>query len=236
MTNKNPWLSLALDHNRKSFLIKEEESIIAKFNTRVSDQYKIHTSIFPAPFMGDVHNASVIILMLNPGFDPKEEQAGYYSIYKDWWLKQIQHLLPCPELPLFCLDDEYVEKSSYWSNKLKPLTDIIGKEIVARKVAKIQYFPYHSREFKPLYKRLLKEEGFESYLASQLYNFNFVKKAMKRNALIIIPRSKKYWFEAIPKLREYSNLYFTKNYRNPILSKNNLGESNFTAILSFLEN
>ena len=172
--------------------------------------------------------------MLNPGFDPKEEQAGYYSLYKDWWLQQIQHVFPHSKLPLFCLDKEYAHKSPYWSNKLKPLTDVLGKKVVARKVAKIQYFPYHSQKFKPLYKSLLKEESFVSYLPSQHYNFWLVRKAIVRNALIIIPRSRKYWFQAIPELKNYSQVMFTKNYRNPILSKNNLGEVNFKAILNHI--
>ena len=235
MNDKNPWLTLALDHHRTNFILKEERPIITKFNARVSDIYKIHTSLFPAPFMGDVLNASILILMLNPGYDPKEEIAGFYSQYKEWWLKQIQHISPKPELPLFCFDEDYSKKSDYWIKKLKPLTEVVGKEIVANQVAKVQFFPYHSRKFKPIYRRLLQEEGFEAYLPSQKYNFSLLKRAMENGALIIIPRSRRYWFEAIPELKFYPNKIFTKNYRNPILSKNNLGEPNFAQIVKILE-
>ena len=141
MDIKNPWTTLALNQQRQNFILDEERSIIAKFNARVSDQYKIHTSIFSAPFMGDINHARVIILMLNPGYDPKEEQAGYYSIYKDWWLKQIQHIHPCPELPLFCLEKEYAKKSPYWSNKLKPVTEICRKRNSCKKTSKDSIFP-----------------------------------------------------------------------------------------------
>lgn len=234
MTQKNPWIALAQDERRKNFILKEEQSIVEKFNARVSEQYKIQTSIFPAPFMGDVRNASVLILMLNPGYDPKEEIAGYYSQYSHWWLKQIQHILPKPEMPLFCLDDDYIKKSSYWAQKLRPLIDVAGQKNIAHQVAKIQFFPYHSQKYKPLYKKLLKEEGFEAYLPSQKYNFKIVIKAMERGALLIIPRSKKYWFDAIPELKSYPNKYYTKNYRNPILSQNNLGLPGFTAVMDTL--
>ena len=236
MNDKNPWLTLALDHHRANFILKEERSIIAKFNAEVSDTYKIRTSIFPAPFMGDVHNASVFILMLNPGYDPKEAKNGYYKAYEDWWLQQIQHILPKPKLPLFCLDDDYLQKSPYWANKLKPLTAVAGKEAVSRQVAKVQFFPYHSQKYKPLFKRLLKEEGFDSYLPSQEYNFSLVRKAMDRKALILIPRSRRYWFKAIPELRNYPNLHFTNSYGNIIFSKNNLGERSFNQIAKKISN
>src|SRR5690606_34526773 len=143
--------------------------------------------------------------------------------------------LPYPELPLFCLEEEYCTKSRYWNDKLKPLIDITGRETVAKNLAKVQFFPYHSIKYKSLYKKLLKEEGFDSYLPSQEYNFELVRRAMKRNALIVIPRSKRFWYEAIPELNDYPNKYLTKNYRNPILSENNLGESGFKKIIEAIK-
>lgn len=234
---KNPWLEMANNTARENFVIKEEQAIISKFNERVRDEYKIHASIFPAPFMGNVESATVIILMLNPGYDKDEDVDGtkYYQTYIDWWMQQIQHKLPYPELPLFCLEKNYILKSDYWFKKLKPLIDITTDEIVATKIAKVQFFPYHSIKYKSLYKRLLKEENFDSYLPSQEYNFALVRRAIDRGALIVIPRSKKYWFEAIPELSTYKNILFTKNYRNPILSENNLGVFGFTKIINHLK-
>lgn len=134
---ENPWLTLAADRSRKDYILKEEQSIISKFNAKVGEEYKIHTSIFPAPFMGNVHTAPVIILVLNPGYDEKEEEIGYYRNYEFWWLKQIQHISPVEDLPLFYLDDEYIKQSPYWMQKLQPLIDRVGREIVARNVGKI---------------------------------------------------------------------------------------------------
>lgn len=233
---RNPWCKLVNDKDRHNFILKEEQSIIGKFNAKVSDDYKIHTSIFPAPFMGIVQTAPVIILVLNPGYDEKEEEVGYYRNYESWWLKQIQHISPLEDLPLFCLDDEYIAQSPYWKQKLQPLIDKVGREIIARNVGKIQFFPYHSRKFKPIYKKLLREEEFTSYLPSQKYNFQLVRKAMERKALIIIPRSRKYWFEAIPDLQNYSKLHFTNSYGNIIFSEKNLGLNSFEIIVDKLNN
>ena len=234
-TLHNPWAKMANDENRNSFILKEEKAIIEKFNNRVIEKFKIHTDIFPAPFMGNVFTAPVMILVLNPGYDKDERECGYYEKYQDWWLEQIQHITPQPEFPLFCLDDEYITFSDYWDNKLKPLINIVGKKKVSENICKVQLFPYHSKNFKPLFKKLLKEENFQNYLPSQLYSFELVKKAMKRNAIIIIPRSRNHWFEAIPELKDYENKYFTNSYGNIILSKDNLDENAFENIIKAIE-
>lgn len=230
-SHENPWLSLAADNNRLSFILPKEQSVIAKFNAKVAEEYQIHSSIFPAPFMGNVHTAPVLILVLNPGYDEKEEKTGYYRNYESWWLKQIQHISPIKDLPLFCLDAKYIKQSPYWKQKLQPLINKIGVEKVAKNIAKVQFFPYHSKKFKSIYKKLLKEEDFTSYLPSQEYNFQLVRNAIEREALIIIPRSKKFWYEAIPELRNYPNIHFTKSYGNIIFSENNLGASSFRIII-----
>lgn len=58
---------------------------------------------------------------------------------------------------------------------------------------------------------------------------------MKRDSIIIILRSRKLWFEAIPELMEYKNLHFTKSYLNTILSENNLSVI-FPKIINVLMN
>ena len=68
--------------NRDHLVLTDELEAILEFNTKVNDKYKIHTNIMPAPFMGDVKNAPVVILALNPGFDQKEQERGFYNEYK----------------------------------------------------------------------------------------------------------------------------------------------------------
>ena len=224
---ENPWKKLIEEINEDGFngnyVLKEEQAIVEKFNKKIkNDLYKVHTQIMPAPFMGDVHKAPVVILMLNPGFTKEEDSADYYNKYKDWWQMEIQHIHKFPDLPLFCLDEEYGKSSDYWIKKLKPLTSVSSNEKVARNLCKIQFFPYHTEKYRNIHKNLFTEEGFEDYLPSQKYNFQLVKNAMARNAIIIITRSKKMWFNAVKGLEEYENKYSTNSYLNTIISANNL--------------
>ncbi len=56
---------------------------------------------------------------------------------------------------------------------------------------------------------------------------------MERNAIIIIPRSKNLWEDAIPKLKTYQNKYLTNSYLNITLSEKNL-ETGFNKIIETL--
>jgi hypothetical protein len=171
---------------------------------------------------GDVFNSPIVLLTLNLGWDPTEENVGFYKKYDPFWEQMIQHKFPIPELPLFCLDDEYQERSPYWANKLKPLISKTSKELVAKNVSVIQFFPYQSKKYKGLYKNLSEDK-----LKSQKYNFHLVKKAIERKAIIVVLLSKKLWFDAINELNpdsenHYRFVRFTNSALNPILSEKNL--------------
>lgn len=230
----NPWIEFCKSLDDTNLILSEEKDVIQQFNEYTSEEFKIHTEIMPAPFMGNVHNASIVILMLNPGYDPKEEKRGFYSEYKHFWKNEIQHISSIPHLPLFCLDERYCEYSPYWNDKLKPIISTVGKDKVAKNICKIQFFPYHSKKYKSIPKRILKNGKFENYLPSQEYNFQLVRKAIDRNAIIVIPRAIKVWEEAIPELKNYENKYSTNSYGNIILSEKNL-ENGFSKIIATLK-
>ena len=92
-----------------------------------------------------------------------------------------------------------------------------SKEKVAQNISLVQFFPYHTKKYKNIPKKII-----SGYLESQEYNFDLVRKAIERKATIIILRGKKLWFGAVPSLENYENLCFTNSYLNTTLSKNNL--------------
>jgi len=229
---ENPWKNLIQEINEEGFngnyVLKEEQAIVEKFNEKLKGynnkdkEYSIHTEIMPAPFMGDVHNAPIVILMLNPGYDPTEEENGFYKNYMHYWKNEIVHIPSIPDYPFFALDVEYCKSSPYWGNKLKFLLEHTDRRTLAKKICTIQLFPYQSKNYKPIYKKLIKEENFDNYLPSQDYNFELVKNAMDRNAIIIIARGKNAWFEAVKGLKNYPNKHFTRSSQNITISSNNL--------------
>lgn len=220
----NPW-SEFLDNPKQDYLILNDDRIVVDcFNENAKEEYRIHTEIMPAPFMGNVLDSPVLLLLLNPGFDEEEERKGYYKLFRDYWEKEIQHEHPVPDLPLFCLEDKYTQFSDYWKRRLRFLIEATSKEKVAQNVALVQFFPYHTKKYKTIPKRISTD-----YLASQQYNFHLVEKAIEREATIIMLRGKEQWCESVPLLTEYKNLSFTNSYLNTYLSKGNL--KNFDEIV-----
>lgn len=214
---ENPWLEFVKNLDDNNLVLEQEQEIIEKFNNSTNETYKVLTEIMPAPFMGNVLTSPIVLLTLNPGYDEKEEEKNYYNEYKLYWKNEIQHIHSVPELPLFCLEDKYVEYSDYWLKKFMSLISVSSKEKVAQNISIIQFFPYHTKKYKNIPKRLLK-----GYLESQDYNFELVKQAIERKAIIIILRSKKLWFEAIPDL-DNERTRFTNSALNTIQSEKNLG-------------
>ena len=88
---KNPWSEFKDNPKQDNFVLDAERTIINKFNESASDNHRVHTDIMPAPFMGNVFEAPVLLLLLNPGYTEEEERLGYYNQYKHYWEKEIQH-------------------------------------------------------------------------------------------------------------------------------------------------
>jgi hypothetical protein len=229
---ENPWHDLINSKDKSNLILENEKEIIRKFNDKNRElgpdnfyNYHIHTEILPAPFMGDVHNSPIVLLTLNPGWDEKELEKDFYNLYSNYWESMMKHEFILPDLPLFCLEDEYTAISPYWNSKLQHLISRTSKEAVAKNVSVIQFFPYQSKKYKALYKGLSAD-----YLDSQKYNFKLVRQAIDRKALIIILRSRRIWIEAVKELESYPNVRYTRSVLNPVLSENNLGDSFFEII------
>jgi hypothetical protein len=221
---KNPWIEFVKNLDETNLVLEEEKAVIESFNQNVKENYKIHTEILPSPFMGNVEVAPIMLLVLNPGYDPKEEEKEFYTKYKELVLSELTHNHYDKKLPLFCLDEKYKEDSPYWYNKLKKLHEKHGIKKVSNNVCLVQFFPYTTGKYKNIPSSLIKKDFDTDYLPSQLYNFWLVEKAIKRKSIIVLTRSKKLWFKAVPELEDYDKLIITKNPRNPSISIGNCPE------------
>ncbi len=168
----------------------------------------------PVPFIGDVKNSEIVILLANPKFvDEWVEIERNHPIVREKYLKVFAHN---SDFPFFCLDpslkfgNEYGLGEKYWRDRLKDLNDYYNSEDeVLKKISVIQFNPYSSVNFKSTKK-----------LSSQDYNFYLVRKAIERNAKIILARGKKLWLKNVPELQYYPYLTL-KSHINTYLSKQN---------------
>lgn len=232
---ENPWNEIIENYeqykNEKNFILKNERKIISEFQKRnKNDRYKIHEYILPFPFIGNIANPQIVLLMNNPGFDEIELEKGFYEQFHKEFLNNLKG-----KSNLHCFDDEYVKYSDYWLIKLKGLIALFDKKSISEKICMINYFPYSSSKFKDFYKSDKTNFLENGYLKSQEYNFEIIKKAMDLNALFVIVRGKKNWFKAIPSLENYKNTHHTNSYLNSAITENNC-KNFYDKILEKLKN
>src|SRR5262249_24787693 len=153
-----------------------------------------------------------VLLGLNPGFNDRDRAFHHGDPYfvagsRGNLIHRNQ------EYPFYLLDPKNcaAPRFGWWNRKLKTWLQMFGAQAVANRVLCVEYFPYHSRRYKRM----------RSLLPSQLYSFHLVRKAMERNAAVILMRQRKRWLEAIPELAEY-NYNIVNSVQNCAISRKNL--------------
>ena len=122
-----------------------------------------------------------------------------------------------------------VKESPYWNQKLRWLIEEVGFDNVSKKVSLLQFNPYHSIKFREIAEKYFKNTNSTNYLKSQKYGFDLLRNCIEQDKLIVVLRSKKPWFKAVPELKEYEQkgkVVTIKNKRQPSLSPNNFETEN----------
>lgn len=223
----NPWKKF----NRKSppYLLDEDKDIILDFNKKEERtlEHRIDTNSLPVPFQGNPFKAKVILLQLNPGSDippgfEKEEDfvLRIFPKLKKDIIKNILHKEL--EYPFYDLNPDYRLYGGFrywlkaWKHFIKNKNDY---KRVSRKICCIEFFPYHSKNYK----------HFSKLLKCQEYNFELVRQAIDRKVPIVVMKGKKLWFKHVKELKEYKRV-ITLESISPVLSENNIRGKGFEQI------
>ncbi len=219
----NPWLEVAKQKN-PPYLAK------CDWDIKLADFYSLRVELLPQPYIGKVLSAKVICLLLNPGCGETEENV---ELDCQEFQQALRDNLDPAKSRLVHLDNQFD-----WTNGGKWLRQKIVNPLAShgvtrddldRNFAIIEYFPYHSKSA---------NFNLSDPLESQRYGFELVRQAIRNNAIILIMRSEKLWFEAVPELASYrqtGNCILAHSSRNAILSEANLGAENFTKVIKALK-
>lgn len=199
------------------------------------EKYKLRLNVYPQHFVGDIDNAEIIILSLNPGYSTE-----YYDAYKNSTNKNgtkyeqtIKENLEM-EKPFFHAFELANESDlGYWGNKMKCWVEDYDKKDnkkiieslkkITEDIALAEFFPYHSISYNDMYDKLGKSTSSNSnrkikdYLPTQKFLFEKIKKRIddkNDEVIIILTRSFAKWYEAIEGLRDYKCCYEVNNTRN----------------------
>lgn len=199
-----------------------------------------HLNLLPVPYKGDIINAKVYILALNPGF----RILDYYSesssqSVRELLIKNAKQELTNEQFPFFELNPEFLWLGSgrYWTTKLKDIiseiqnrtnkTYVDSLKFLSKNIAILELVPYHSKEFK-LKTTILKSLETTKIMVDFVKSY-VIKKANNGNACVIVTRKSKYWG-----INESKNviIYKGSESRSAHLSKGSRGGK---AIIEFLE-
>lgn len=178
----------------------------------------------PEQVIGGLDTAEVVFLLLNPGFDDKDITV---NLALPNFVEANRRNLTDPfTSPFYYFGGELEETGGYewWSRILKPLLKAGVTEAMLRdKIMAVEYFPYHSKNYKDL-----------PIVPSQQYAFDLVCEAIKRNKTIVIMRGKDKWLKRVPDLATHENTITHPNPRNVVISPKNIGEANFNVIKNLI--
>lgn len=214
----NPWLRLP---DSAPYILHEDLPFITSFNRTAEPDHTIVTDILPEPFLGTITDAKVVLLNLNPGFDEKDL---FWHKQQDFVSENRKDLLHKSDPPFYLLNTKFRDSGGFiwWRAHLKQFISLVGLEKVTRSFLCIEYFPYHSKRYKPM-----------PIVPSQQYSFYLVREVIKRKLPIIIMRGKRLWIEGVPQLSTYP--YSTLRFpRNACLTKNNLPQGVFDSVVDIL--
>jgi hypothetical protein len=213
---QNPWERLP---HRRPFVLDADYKQIRMFNRKAEREHKIPLGIFPEPFLGNP-KAPVVLLNLNPGHNPTNFVQHRKPLFAARSRDNLEHRKV--DYPFYLIDPGLVPKRDrtvWWDKKLRRLLEDerLGfsadarRKAVANCVFCVEYFPYHSKRFK--HRKL--------QVPSQSYSFWLVSQAIQREAVILLMRSKRLWFDKIPGLESYARLYVSKSVQNPAIGPAN---------------
>jgi len=215
---KNPWLNLKKINNE--YIAECDKPCLSCLRHKFKGDYKLKFGPIPGPYTGDPKKSVVYVLALNPGYTAGKDERSCAK-NKNIYIKNLKHLnKECPFIP-FNTKFSGTGGQLWWEKKLGPIITKTSKETVSKFVFNAEYFPYYSKKYKSM-----------KILPSQEYTFSLVRKAIKDNKIIILMRSKKIWYKAVPELKKYKYTYTLNSPQNPVISSKNIGgESKFNKII-----
>ncbi len=165
---------------------------------------RLHLGILPHPFCGDVMNAEIYILLLNPGLGPYNYFAEYeVSKYRDVVISNLKQHLTSDVLPFYHLDPQFSWHGGFtwWHGKLSAVIEDLAlsrkvsfaeaRSELGKKIASIELLPYHSTSFRDADHWVRDLQSVK--LAHQFVNDYVLSRVKKSKAIVIVTRQTKVW-------------------------------------------
>jgi len=201
-----------------------------------SDDKRLHLGLYPVPFIGDMQNASIYILMLNPGLGPGDYFEYEVPCFQQTLLANLRQEKKPGVMPFVFLDPKFAWHGGfgYWHRKLKGVIEELAvskcislakaRAALGRELAVVQLVPYHSTVFRFSSNSLKQLPSVR--LAQDFVRQTVAERVKARKAIVIVTRQVKTWDQSLPDdLRENPGVirYTSSEARGASLGPNSRG-------------
>lgn len=181
------------------------EAYSARDFAEPNDGKKFQLHLVPIPFIGNIERASVILLLLNPGYDPHDTFAEFeIPDFTKRALRNLQQDLSDEEHPFHFLDPAFAWHAGFrwWHGKLSETIKELGqrrhensfrdaRRFLSQHLAAIELVPYHSKKY-PL-TRQVENELLSTTLARNFVAQRLLERAERGEATIIVLKGAPGW-------------------------------------------
>jgi len=196
MSAQNPWSRLP---SSPPYVLPEDRYGASEHETRLP----------PGPWYGPINSAMVVALMLSPGVN----QQDFLDVQNPHFLAtNLEQLTGDAPFPWHLRKWAHTAAGQYWEPRLRNLANDTTDEIVAKRFAVAQLFPYHSKSWQQP----------RGYVSSQAFTFGRVREAVARGAMIIALVGWPRWEDEMPELGR-AGVAVGRNPRNPYVTVGNFG-------------
>ncbi|MDZ4386582.1 MAG: hypothetical protein U0998_05090 [Moraxellaceae bacterium] len=165
---------------------------------------RFHMGLLPQPFMGNVSNAKVYVLLLNPGLGPHDYYAEYQvTAYREALMRNLHQSFRSDDLPFLFLDPKYAWHGGFtwWQGKLAQVIQSLSQSrkcsfaeaqrYISLNLASIELVPYHSKSFKAPSRFI--EDLESAKLARHFVNHHVLPRVRNKEAIVIVTRRVNEW-------------------------------------------
>ena len=243
--SENPWHSLPAE---SPFFLPEDKDKLEAFNRKeeqkVGQNHRLNFELIPEAFIGRP-DAPLVLLGNISGVSETGGPPAAYRLKQNFQNRMRSNLLHTHSgRPFVYFDPDITPPGEdWWERKLKCVLREIGngdvaKSILAGNLLEVQFFPYVSWSSKYAHDSI--------QLSSQRYSFDLVRKAVKHEAVIVLPNGERRglgheavivirhgerrWLKAAPELDGYHRLVRLKEVRKGIISPGNCRENGWSLI------
>ena len=213
---QNPWRQLPV---KAPFVLPMDAAAVAAYQQHFagSPNLQLQTQLMPEPYHGNP-NASICILSLNPGFSERDTHWHFDTELGASLRANLAH--ESAEYPFVYFDPRFEDSpgAKWWRRKTRRVIEHVGLSKAASAIFNVELFPYHSKSYRRVPKRLVANR----LVPSSEYSGHLVREFIRKNKTIVVFRSFRLWVDLVPELDAYDNTFVVKNPRNPTISHNNL--------------